>query len=149
MAEMTTSTGIVCPHCDHEMTVKTEGFFGGLLKQMFIRQVLLGRRRGASVRCQNCGEWFTRRVATPYMRITNMKDATVYTLNVPYRGEAENGQPVTASAVLVSRSQAANETMIFAVPDTSRVTLRTALRALPGCVDDARALAAMGYEWAA
>lgn len=65
--ELTTETGIVCPACNNEFEIKTEGLFGGILKQMFLHGVIgaIAKRNSKgniTVTCGNCGHKFSTKV---------------------------------------------------------------------------------------
>jgi len=53
------ATGIKCPHCRHEMVVKTKGLLGGIIRQvvrhMQIREL---KDRGGRVHCPVCSRTF-------------------------------------------------------------------------------------------
>jgi hypothetical protein len=53
--EITTTTGIVCPHCRKEWEINTKGIFGGIFAQSithsFIRRL---KREGGTVTCGSC-----------------------------------------------------------------------------------------------
>lgn len=58
ISEMTTATGIKCPHCRHEMVVNSRGFFGLLVQVMRHLRIRECRRRGGRTKCGNCGRQF-------------------------------------------------------------------------------------------
>jgi uncharacterized protein YbaR (Trm112 family) len=59
MPSLVTGTGIVCPHCRHEMTVQTRGMLFGIWRQIWRHwQVREARIRGGRVTCGNCRRTF-------------------------------------------------------------------------------------------
>ena len=53
--EMTTTTEIICPRCDTELMIETEGLLGGILKQMFIGSLInRAKTEGGIVTCGTC-----------------------------------------------------------------------------------------------
>ena len=57
--EMTTRTGIVCPNCEQEVMIETEGLLGGVMQQLMIQSVIKRlETESATLTCGNCEhEW--------------------------------------------------------------------------------------------
>ncbi len=57
--KMTTTSEIICPNCDTELEIETEGLLGGILKQLFIQSILTrAKTEGATVTCGQCKHKF-------------------------------------------------------------------------------------------
>jgi len=58
--KLTTRSGIICPNCNQEVGLETEGFLGGIIKQLFLHACIgqataMGTVRG---KCDKCDQPF-------------------------------------------------------------------------------------------
>lgn len=59
MAQLTTGTDIICPHCKREVEIETEGLLGGIMKQMLIGAFITRlKTEGGTVTCGKCKNKF-------------------------------------------------------------------------------------------